>query len=63
MDNGKYLTDKKGRPLMRIEMFIKLCMKYGFLNNDEALTALLSGLLPDDFPKRLKMHQLKKKMN
>ena len=52
-----------GKPLMTVELFIKICLKYNFLTRDEALTAITSGCLPRDFPKRLRLYEIERNKN
>lgn len=42
------------RPLMTVQRFLKMCIVYGILSSTEAVTALTTGLLPDDIMDRIK---------
>lgn len=44
-----------GQPRMTVQLFLKLCLMYGILTQEECVTALTTGLLPDDIMKRLKL--------
>lgn len=50
----KLIADKvTGRPLMTVELFLKLMLKYKILNESEAITVFRTGLLPDDIMDRI----------
>ena len=54
--NERILVDKvTGRPLMTIELFLKMMLRYGILTGPEAMTAYNTGILPDDVLQRLKL--------
>lgn len=42
-----------GQPRMTIQLFLKLCLMYGVLSQEECYTALTTGLLPDNIWDRL----------
>lgn len=44
-----------GKPRMTVQLFLKLCLMNGILTQEECVTALTTGLLPDDILKRLKL--------
>lgn len=50
MSGGK----EDGKPRMTIQLFLKLCLMYGVLTQEECMTALTTGLLPDDIMDRIK---------
>lgn len=60
----KVLIDRiSGKPLMTIEFFLIQCFKMGILNQVEIKRAYDSGILPDDFPRRIKLYEIERNKN
>lgn len=61
---GKVLVDRiTGQPLMTIEFFLIQCFKMGVLNQQEIKRVYDSGILPDDFPRRIRLYEIERNKN